>query len=161
MKIKGTFTFIYTKHHNELVVVFYILSNINVVFKLNHPFLTHWNHYSWVAFYIHYKHMQDPIFTLEWISNFFHIFLAFNMFIWTEPLTFIMLKLLLTSCILHVLKYIETHVIQMLHITFNILYWDTHNLMPHTYIWMGLWSLSCLLNYQHLHMSWIIHFCMC
>jgi hypothetical protein len=31
-----------------------------------------------------------------------------------------MLKLLLTSCILHVLKYIETHAIQMLHITFNI-----------------------------------------
>ncbi len=144
MKIKKTFNFIYTKHYNELVVIFYILSNINVILKLNHPFLTHWNHYSWVAFYIHYKllkHMQDPIFTLEWVSNFFHILLAFNMCIWIEPFNFNMLKLLLTSCILHILKYIETYSIQCFVIIFN---WFVN--FPH------------LSNYQHLYMSRIMHF---
>jgi hypothetical protein len=158
--------------YNGLVVVFYILSNINMVPKLNHPFLTH----SWVTFYIHHKllkHMQDLICTLEWVNNFFKIFLAFNMCIWIEPFIFNMLKLLLTSCILHILKYIETHAIQCLliifnwfckfytsldyqylymsrimhlkpietitqtlHITFITLYWNTHILMPHIYIWM-------------------------
>jgi len=119
---KKTFNFIYTMHYNGLVIIFYILSNINMVPKLNHPFLTCWNHYSWVAFYIQYKllkHMQDLIFTLEWANNFFHIFLAFNMCIWIEPSTFNMLKLLITSCILHVLKYIETHAIECFVIIFN------------------------------------------
>ncbi len=145
MKIKVTFNFIYTKHYNELVVPFYIFSNINVVLKLNHRFLTHWNHYSWVAFYIHHKllkHMQDPIFTLEWISNFFHIFLAFNMCIWIEPFNFNMLKLSLTSCILHILKYIETRVIQCFVIIFNWFVNFSHLLIINMYTWVG----SCTLN---------------
>jgi hypothetical protein len=158
-------------HYNGLEIVFYILLNINMVPKLNHPFLTCWNHYSWITFYIHNKLHARP----HWNELvIFHIFLTFNMCIWIEPFNFNMLKLLLTSYILHVLKYIETHAIQciltyltsfvnfthllnyqhlymsrimhfkpietitqMLHITFIILYWNTHNLMPHIYIWMG------------------------
>ncbi len=109
MKIKKTFNFIYTMHYNGLVVIFYILSNINMVPKLNHPFLTCWNHYSWITFYIHNKLHARP----HWNELvIFHIFLTFNMCIWIEPFNFNMLKLLLTSYILHVLKYIETHAIQ-------------------------------------------------
>jgi len=38
--------------------------------------------------------------------------------------------------IIHI-KFIET-IIQMLHIAFISIYWNTHNnLMPHIYIWIG------------------------
>jgi hypothetical protein len=60
------------------------------------------------------------------------------------------------SWIIH-FELIET-IIQMLHIAFIII-WDTqNNLMSRIYTWIGWWKFSHLLNYQHLHMSWIIHF---
>ncbi len=53
---------------------------------------------------------------------------------------------------------IET-IIQMLHIALISIYWNTHNnWMLYIYTWICKWIFSHLLNYQHLHMSWIVHF---
>jgi len=61
------------------------------------------------------------------------------------------------SWIIH-FEIIET-IIQMLHIALISIYWNTHNnLMFHIYTWTCWWIFSHLLNYQHLHMSWIIYF---
>jgi hypothetical protein len=116
-----------------------------------------------VAFYIHHKllkHMQEPIFTLEWINKFFHIFLAFNMCIWIEPFTFNMLKLLLTSCIWHVWKYIETHAIQCFLIIFNWfvkfchIFW-TINICT----WVESFIFVCVKSIiQELHFAFITNF---
>jgi hypothetical protein len=67
---------------------------------------------------------------------FFYIFSIINKCTWVEPFTFNMLKPLFISCILHLLKYIET-IIQMLHITPTNMYSNMHNSpMFHIYIWM-------------------------
>jgi len=50
-------------------------------------------------------------------------------------------------------------IIQMLHIAIINIYWNIHNnLMPHIYIWMSQWFFSHFLNFQNLHINWIIHF---
>ncbi len=75
----------------------------------------------------------------EWFSEFFHISWTINIFTWVESSTLNLLKPLF----------------KLLHIATINIYWNTHNnLMPHIYTWI----FSRLLNYQHLHMSWIIHF---
>jgi hypothetical protein len=50
MEIKLAFNFIYTMDYNGSVI-FLTFFNYHMVYELNHPLLTCWNHYLGVAFY--------------------------------------------------------------------------------------------------------------
>jgi hypothetical protein len=71
---------------------------------------------------------------------FFHIFWIISMNSWIKSFIFNMLKPLFTSCILHLLKYIETHAIQC----FIIIEWKFFHIFRT--INNFKWIESCTLN---------------
>ncbi len=75
---------------------------------------------------------------LNGLMNFFHIHLYMS---WIIPFETIEI------------------IIQMLHIALINICWNIHNnLMPHIYTWTSQWIFSPFLNFQYLHINWIIHF---
>jgi hypothetical protein len=93
--------------------------------------------------YIETNAIQCFVIILECFSEFFHIYWTINIFTWVEPSTLNLLKPLFKCCILNLLVYILKHTQQ-----FNASYLYLNMLVNFLH----------LLNYQPLHMNWIIHF---
>jgi hypothetical protein len=173
-KIEIIFSFIYTMHYNGLVIFLIIFSIVNMVHELNYTLLTNWNHCSWVVLYIYHnllKHMnQFKTSHLYWNElMIFHIFSMFNMCTCVEPFIFNMLKLLFTSCILDLLKYIEIYVnyffaiilewfSEFFHISWstNIYTWVQSSTLNQLKSLLKYWKLH-LLIYIETHNNLILH----
>jgi hypothetical protein len=138
---------------------------INIVYSCN----IHYNVHLWkynlkpISFFNHFNVLDlkiEIIFSFIYTMHYnglmiFHIFSMFNMCTWVEPFTFNMLKLLFTSCILDLLKYIETYVNWCFAI---ILEWFSEffhiSWTTNIYIWVQSSTLNQL---KSLLKCWILH----
>jgi len=95
-----------------IIYFFHIFSIIKVeefAFNILKPLLT--NYILHLLLYIKTHVIQYFVIIFEWFNEFFHIYWTINIFTWIKSFILNLLKSLFKRCILHLLIYIETHII--------------------------------------------------